>query len=83
MSLDPTRTMEQMETYRGRANVWNLRKLSEQGYDVSRLPYAIRMLLENMLRNYDGYVVRAEDAEAVAKWRENVGREIPYMPSRV
>ncbi|MGC8614143.1 MAG: hypothetical protein ACP5L2_07940, partial [Conexivisphaera sp.] len=62
MSLDPTRTMEQMETYRGRANVWNLRKLSEQGYDVSRLPYAIRMLLENMLRNYDGYVVRAEDA---------------------
>ncbi len=83
MSLDPTRTMEQMETYRGKANVWNLRKLSEQGYDISRLPYAIRMLLENMLRNYDGYVVRAEDAEAVAKWRENVGREIPYMPSRV
>ncbi|MGC8969604.1 MAG: aconitate hydratase AcnA [Conexivisphaera sp.] len=83
MPIDPTRTMEQMDTYRGKANVWNLRKLSEQGYDVSRLPYAIRVLLEDMLRNYDGYVVRAEDAEAVAKWRENVGREIPYMPSRV
>jgi aconitate hydratase len=83
MSLDPTRTMEQMDSYRGKVNVWNPRKLSEQGYDVSRLPYSIRVLLENMLRNYDGYAVRAEDAEAVARWRENVGREIPYMPSRV
>ncbi len=83
MVLDPTATLEQMETYRGRANIWNLRKLSEQGYDVEKLPYAIRVLLENMLRNYDGYVVRAEDAEAVARWKDNIGREIPYMPSRV
>jgi len=83
MPLDPTQTMEQIDTYRGKANIWNPMRLSGQGYDVSKLPYAMRMLLENMLRNYDGYVVRAEDAEAVAKWTENVGREIPYMPSRV
>ena len=75
---------EYVETYGGRAAVWNIRKFEEEGVaEVSRIPYSIRVLIENMARNLDGAVVREDDVDAVLNWRKNVGREIPYMPSRV
>ncbi len=83
MSIDLSKTKEYIDTYKGRAAIWNIKKLEEQGIEVSRLPYSIRYLLENMLRNYDDEVVTQGDVEAVAKWKEKIGREIPYMPSRV
>ena len=51
---------------------------------VSRLPYSIKILLENLLRHEDGRGVRAEDIEFVAKWDgKPVQKEISFMPARV
>jgi len=51
---------------------------------VSRLPYSIKILLENLLRHEDGRTVRAEDIEFVAKWDgKPVQKEISFMPARV
>ena len=37
-------------------------------YDVARLPFSLKVLLENVLRNEDGVGVRKEDVEAIATW---------------
>ncbi|MFN0154286.1 MAG: aconitate hydratase AcnA [Gaiella sp.] len=54
-------------------------------YDVARLPYTLRVLLENVLRKEDGVTVTAADIEAVAAWsaKAEPSREISYNPSRV
>ncbi len=53
---------------------------------VSRLPYSMKVLLENLLRNEDGRSVTKADIEAIAAWSANGGRsnsEIGYRPARV
>jgi aconitate hydratase A / 2-methylisocitrate dehydratase len=54
-------------------------------YDVARLPYTLRILLENVLRREDGITVTARDVEAVAGWDAGAepSREISYNPARV
>src|SRR3989442_3998109 len=57
----------------------------QASYDVARLPYALKVLLENLLRNEDGQTVEASDIEALAKWvaADEPSREIAYAPARV
>ncbi len=53
---------------------------------VANLPYSMKVLLENLLRNEDGRSVRKSDIEAVAEWLNNKGlkeAEIAYRPARV
>jgi aconitate hydratase len=54
-------------------------------YDVARLPYTLRILLENVLRREDGATVTTADVEAIAGWdaKAEPSREISYNPSRV
>ena len=54
-------------------------------YDVARLPYTLRVLLENVLRREDGVTVTARDVEAVAGWNAAAepSHEISYNPARV
>jgi aconitate hydratase len=65
--------------------VARLRALDGAGRDVDRLPYALRILLENLLRREDGRVVSAEDVAALAGWdpQSPPEREIAFMPARV
>ena len=51
----------------------------------SRLPYSLKILLENLLRHEDGISVTAEDIAALASWDVKGGevREIAYTPARV
>ncbi len=53
--------------------------------DISRLPFSLKVLLENLLRHEDGGSVTVEDAKAVGKWLENrrSDREIAFRPARV
>ena len=37
-------------------------------YDIARLPFSLKVLLENLLRNEDGESIRAQDIEALASW---------------
>src|SRR5579885_279060 len=54
-------------------------------YDVARLPFALKVLLENLLRNEDGETIRAQDIEALATWsaRDEPSKEIAFTPARV
>jgi aconitate hydratase len=54
-------------------------------FDVARLPFSLKVLLENLLRNEDGVAVRAQDVEALATWdaRARPSSEIAFTPARV
>jgi aconitate hydratase len=64
---------------------YRLDALREQGLEVSRLPYCLKVLLENLVRNEDGVTVTAEDIKALAGWNPKAApeREIAFRPSRV
>ncbi len=65
---------------------FSLRKLEAQGLaNLEKMPFSIRVLLENMLRNEDGYLVTEEDVKKVASYAAAhvTPQEIPYMPARV
>jgi aconitate hydratase len=63
----------------------SLKALEKAGVgSLSRLPYSIRILLENLLRHEDGHGVSAADIEFVARWDgKPVSKEINFMPARV
>src|SRR5919204_5305142 len=54
-------------------------------YDVARLPFSLKILLENLLRCEDGVAVRAQDVEALATWDHTAqpSKEIAFTPARV
>jgi aconitate hydratase len=62
----------------------SLAKLGQQ-FDLKRLPYSMKILLENLLRQEDGVNVTAKEIEAVAKWdaKAEPDTEISFMPARV
>ncbi len=61
-------------------NYFPLKELENRGYNIDKLPYSTKILLENLLRKMDGKVVREEH---VAKVLERKREEIPFFPSRV
>lgn len=63
---------------------YSLTELQKQGYDIDRLPFSIRILLENALRNYDGFTVNRENIETLLHWAPLASdRDIPFKPARV
>jgi len=64
---------------------YSLRKASETLGDVSRLPFSMKVLLENLLRFEDGETVTRDDLQAMADWlkERRINREIQYRPARV
>jgi aconitate hydratase len=64
--------------------IFRLDALQER-FDVARLPYSLKVLLENLLRNEDGKAVTRESIETVACWAADAepSKEIAYTPSRV
>lgn len=62
----------------------SLRKLQEEGKPISKLPFSIRILLENVLRNHDGFVVTDEHLETLIHWDpKGTDKDIPFKPARV
>src|ERR1700742_4662076 len=57
----------------------------QSSFDVARLPFSLKILLENLLRNEDGESIRATDIEALASWNANAepSVEIAFTPARV
>src|SRR5579862_7023419 len=65
--------------------IYRLDALRKHGVDTSRLPFSLRVLLENLLRTEDGKSVFKEDALALANWRpkDEPSKEISFTPARV
>jgi aconitate hydratase len=64
--------------------IYRVKALEAEGYDVERLPYSIRVLLENVLRNFDGRDINMEHLEALARWNpKNPAGEVALKVTRV
>ncbi len=63
---------------------YSLAKLGQK-FDISRLPFSLKILLENLLRNEDGVDVTQADIEALCNWNPSADpvTEIAFTPSRV
>ena len=83
--MNSFQTLTQAELAGQNARYYSLPKLAEQGHNLSRLPYSLKVLLENLLRKEDGVNVRAQDIEALVKWNPTAepDTEISFTPARV
>ena len=82
---DPLGALATVDLSEGTTSFYRLARLEEEGLvRLDRLPFSIRVLLENVLRNAgDGYV-STDHVEAVAAWSpSNAGTDFPFMPTRV
>jgi len=62
----------------------SLKEQQQKGYNINKLPFSIRILLENALRNHDGFAVGDEHVETLRNWNPQGSRnDVPYKPSRI
>jgi len=74
------------DTGSGQAYYYRLAALQEAGLgNVDRMPFSVKVLLESLLRNEDGYIVREADIRRLAAYdpKNPAQEEIPFMPARV
>lgn len=65
-------------------NIASLRKLQDEGENIHRLPFSIRILLENVLRNKDGFSITDKHLKTLLHWQpQGTEEDIPYKPARV
>src|SRR5437016_5237879 len=66
-------------------SIFALDSLAKHGAELDKLPFSLRILLENLLRTEDGVSVTADDVLALAKWSptEASQQEIAFTPARV
>ncbi|MFN9992573.1 MAG: aconitate hydratase AcnA, partial [Phycisphaerales bacterium] len=86
MSTDPFGAKKSLTTKFGTYSYFDLNALKAKGIGhVDKLPYSIKVLLESMLRNLDGFIVTADDVTGLANWNAKAPakEEIPFMPGRV
>ncbi len=74
---------DKIDTPSGRAEAYNVLKMKDLGYEVEKLPYSIRVLLENLARHSGSVDGALDAAHRLAKWPSSAGEEIPFMPYRV
>ncbi len=85
-SLDTFKCRKTMKVGAKTYHYFNLKTAEKNGLEgTSRLPYSLKVLLENLLRHEDGRTVTADDIRAMAKWltRKRSTREIAFRPARV
>lgn len=83
---DSLNSKSQLEVDGKKYTYYNIPKAAEAlGKDLSKLPFSLKVLLENLLRWEDGRTVKKEDIEAAAAWLDNQSssHEISYRPARV
>jgi aconitate hydratase len=86
MPNDPLGALATLETASGALSYYRLDRLAELGLaDIHRLPFSVRVLLENLLRRLDGQIVTEDDVRALASWTPGAlsPRELPFLPARV
>jgi aconitate hydratase len=87
MKRDAFAARSSLDTGLGRAVVYRLSALRDSGLapGLDRLPFSIRVLLESVLRNFDGEIVTEEDVKRLAAWNASGPAEVelPFVPARV
>ncbi len=83
---DPFEAKTTLSTPRGIVEYWRITRLEDLGLvRISDLPFSIRVLLESLLRNCDGYQVTESDVQNAARWTQGTAGmvEVPFKPGRV
>lgn len=84
MSQDIFGIKRELTSAKGTFGYYSLAELQKQGYAVDALPFSIRVLLENALRNYDNFAITRENVETILNWKPKpADKEIPFKPARV
>ena len=84
MTFDPFGARDRFDTGNGTATLYRLSRLEEAGLGaVSRLPFSIRLLLEAVLRNCDGFAIGEQDVKNLAGWDASAPakQEVPFKPT--
>ncbi|MCA1762189.1 MAG: aconitate hydratase AcnA [Cryomorphaceae bacterium] len=83
-SNNPYGIVKTLKTQEGDRKYFSLKALEDKGHKVSHLPFSIRILLENAIRNFDDFAITAENIETILNWKpEPSDKDIPYKPARV
>ncbi|CAN2049696.1 aconitate hydratase 1 [Candidatus Magnetomoraceae bacterium gMMP-13] len=75
-----------LNTPNGPVNYFSLQQLEDKGMvELKKLPFSIKILLENLIRNEDGRIVTSKDIEEMCKWNPEPSAvsEVPFKPARV
>jgi len=86
MTTDPFNAKDTLDINGESYSYIRLAALAEQGLgDISKMPYSIRVLLEAMVRNHDGFIVTEHDIKGLAGYNAGAVKsvEMPFMPGRV
>lgn len=84
MENHPYNVAKELETSSGKLKYFSLKELEKQGHEISKLPFSIRILLENVLRNYDNFAITKENIDTIINWKpEPSDKDIPFKPARV
>lgn len=84
MSKDPFQVKKTLKVGEKQLEYFSLAELEKQGYEIDKLPFSIRIMLENALRNYDDFAVTKEHIETLLNWKPDTENEdIPYKPARI
>lgn len=84
MSKDPYQIKKLLNTKNGTFTYYSLVELEKQGHNISKLPFSIRILLENALRNFDDFAITKENIETILNWKpKGSDKDIPFKPARV
>jgi len=84
MQNNPFNAISKLKTSKGELTYWSLKELQKQGYDIDKMPFSIRILLENALRNFDDFAITKENIETILNWKpEATDKDIPFKPARV
>jgi aconitate hydratase len=85
-AMDPFNARQSLDTAAGTFDIWRLDALEAAGLgQLAALPFSVRVLLENVLRNVDGFAVLEDHVRALAGWSPKAERagEVPFKPARV
>lgn len=85
-SKNPFGTLAELNTDEGKVRYYSLAALEQQGIGaVSRLPFSIKIMLEQALRQCDGFAITEDDVVRLAQWRATDVKpdELPFKPTRV
>ncbi|MDH3739604.1 MAG: aconitase family protein, partial [Alphaproteobacteria bacterium] len=82
---DSLKTRRTLEVGGSKYDYFSLNEAAAKFGDISRLPFSLKVLLENLLRYEDGKTVTTDDVQAIVDWQKErkSTREIAYRPARV
>jgi len=75
-----------LKTSQGTVQIFSLSRVEKEGFGkIEKFPFSMKVLLENVLRNCDGFQVAEEDVKQIANWnpKDLKRKEIPFKPARV